>query len=29
VTSADGFPSQKTYRSQEDYYDHYNGIDGG
>lgn len=29
VPSTDGFPSRKTYRSQEDYYDHYNGIDGG
>lgn len=29
VPATDGFPSHKTYRSQEDYYDHYNGIDGG
>lgn len=29
VPAADGFPSHKTYHSQTDYYDHYNGIDGG
>ena len=29
VPATDGFPSHKTYRSQEDYNDHYNGIDGG
>lgn len=29
VPATDGFPSHKTYHSQEDYNDHYNGIDGG